>query len=80
VGMVYSKWKVEQLKKGIVAFGRIIAIHGNSCALREKVLVFATRECFDAFVQEASCPQLLEENIVPRDIKMSSSLCYGRTW
>ena len=26
--MAYSRRKVEQLKKGIVAFGRIIAIHG----------------------------------------------------
>jgi hypothetical protein len=51
------KKKVEQLKKGILAFGRIIAIHGNSCALREKVQVSATRECFDAFVQEVGCLQ-----------------------
>jgi hypothetical protein len=30
---------------------------GNSCALREKIQVSVARECFDAFVQEASCPQ-----------------------
>jgi hypothetical protein len=57
VNMAYSRRRVEQLKKGVVAFGRITAIHGNSYALREKVQVSAARECFDAFVQEASCPQ-----------------------
>jgi hypothetical protein len=59
VGMAYSRRKVEQLKKGILAFGRITAIHGNSCTLREKVQVSAARESFDAFVQEAGCPQPL---------------------
>jgi hypothetical protein len=55
--MAYSRRRVEQLKKGIVSFGRITAIYGNSCALQEKVQVSAARECFDAFVQEAGCPQ-----------------------
>jgi hypothetical protein len=57
VGIAYSRRRVEQLKKGIVSFGRITAIYGNSCALQEKVQVSAARECFDAFVQEAGCPQ-----------------------
>ena len=37
VGMAYLRRKVEQLKKDIVAFERVTAIHGNSCALRERV-------------------------------------------
>jgi hypothetical protein len=50
VGMAYSRRRVEQLKKDVVAFGRVTAIHGNSCALQERVQVYAARECFDAFV------------------------------
>jgi hypothetical protein len=31
VDIAYSKKRVEQLKKSIVAFGRVTTIHGDSC-------------------------------------------------
>jgi hypothetical protein len=38
-------------------YGRVAAVHGNTCNLRERVKMSAARESFTAFVGDAGCTQ-----------------------
>jgi hypothetical protein len=53
----YSQRRFKQLKQSQQLYGRISAVHGNVCKLREGAKVSAARECLSAFVNEAGCTQ-----------------------
>ena len=63
----YSQRRFKQLKVAHRVYGRVAAVHGNTCNLRE-----ATRENFIAFVGDARCTQShrqvrkkLDNSVVP---------------
>jgi hypothetical protein len=45
------------LKKSIVEFGGIMAIHRNPCVLPNKAKVSTARKCFDPFFKKIGCLQ-----------------------
>jgi hypothetical protein len=53
----YSQRRFKDLKTLNRVYGRVAAIHGNTCSLREKANVSAAIACFDSFVKEAGDPQ-----------------------
>jgi hypothetical protein len=54
----YSQRHFKQLKVAHKVYGRVAAIHGNTCNLRERAKMSAARESFTAFVGDAGCTQL----------------------
>ena len=68
----YSQRRFKQLKVSHQVYGRVAAVHGNTCKLREGAKMSAARECFGEFVREAGCTQphrqirrKLDNTIVP---------------
>ena len=57
MAMTSIRSRMEQLKKSIVEFGGIMAIHRNPCVLPNKAKVSTTRKCFDPFFKKISCLQ-----------------------
>ena len=53
----YSQRHFKQLKMAHRVYGRVAAVHGNTCYLKEKVKMSAARESFTAFVGDAGCTQ-----------------------
>jgi hypothetical protein len=53
----YSQRRFKQLKVAHRVYGRVAAVHGNMCNLRERVKMSAARENFTAFVGNAECTQ-----------------------
>jgi hypothetical protein len=54
----YSQRRFKQLKVAHRVYGRVAAIHGNKCNLREQAKMSAIRESFTAFVGDVGCTQL----------------------
>ena len=53
-------------------YGRVAAVHGNTCNLRERAKMSVARDSFTAFVGDVGCTQLhcqvqkkLDNSIVP---------------
>jgi hypothetical protein len=57
----YSQRQFKQQKVAHRVYGRVAAVQGNTCYLREGVKMMATHESFQKFVSEAGCTQ-------PRDV------------
>jgi hypothetical protein len=53
----YSQRRFKELKQSQQVYGRIAAVHGNVCKIREGAKLSAARECFSTFVDEAGCTQ-----------------------
>jgi hypothetical protein len=53
----YSQRRFKQLKAAHQVYGRVTAIRGNTCKLRERAKMSAARESFQEFVGEARCTQ-----------------------
>jgi hypothetical protein len=53
----YSQRRFKQLKVAHRVYGRVAAVHGNTCNLRERAKMSAARESFTAFVGDAGCTQ-----------------------
>jgi hypothetical protein len=53
----YSQRRFKELKQSQHVYGRIQAVHGNVCKLRESAKLSAARECFSTFVDEVGCTQ-----------------------
>jgi hypothetical protein len=53
----YSQRCFKQLKVAHRVYGRVAAVHGNTCNLRERAKMSAARESFTAFVGDAGCTQ-----------------------
>jgi hypothetical protein len=51
----YSQRQFKQLKVAHQVYGRVAAVHGNMCHLRERAKMMAARESFQVFVDEAGC-------------------------
>jgi hypothetical protein len=47
----------KQLKVAYKVYGRVAAVYGNTCNLRERAKMSAARESFTAFVGDAGCTQ-----------------------
>jgi hypothetical protein len=47
----------KQLKVAHRVYGRVAAVHGNTCNLRERAKMSAVRESFTTFVEDAGCTQ-----------------------
>jgi hypothetical protein len=57
MALEYSQRHFKQLKVAHRVYGRVAAIHGNMCNLRERAKMSAARESFTAFVGDAGCTQ-----------------------
>jgi hypothetical protein len=57
MALEYSQRRFKQLKVAHRVYGRVAAVHGNTCNLRERAKMLATRESFTAFVGDAECTQ-----------------------
>jgi hypothetical protein len=53
----YSQRCFKQLKVAHRVYGRVAAVHGNTCNLRERAKMSATMESFTAFIGDAGCTQ-----------------------
>ena len=53
----YLQRHFNQLKMAHKVYGRVSAVHGNICYLREQAKMSKTRESFTAFVGDAGCTQ-----------------------
>jgi hypothetical protein len=53
----YSQRRFKQLKTTHVVHGRVAAVHGNTCEVRESAKMSAARESLDVFVKEAGDQQ-----------------------
>jgi hypothetical protein len=53
----YSQRHFKQLKVAHRVYGRVAAVHGNTCNLRERAKMSAARESFTAFVGDAGYTQ-----------------------
>jgi hypothetical protein len=53
----YSQRRFKQLKVAHRVYGRVVAVHGNMCNLRERAKMSAARESFTTFVGDAGCTQ-----------------------
>jgi hypothetical protein len=53
----YSQRRFKQLKVAHRVYGRVAAIHRNTCNLRERAKMSAAMESFTAFVGDAGCTQ-----------------------
>jgi hypothetical protein len=53
----YSQRRFKQLKVAHRVYGRVAAVHGNTCNLRERVKMLAAKESFIAFVGDVECTQ-----------------------
>jgi hypothetical protein len=53
----YSQRRFKQLKVAHRVYGRVAAVHGNTCNLRERAKMSAARESFTAFVGDTGCTQ-----------------------
>ena len=53
----YSQRRFKPLKVAQRVYGRISAVHGNTCHLRERAKMMAARESFQVFVDEAHYTQ-----------------------
>lgn len=53
----YSQRRFKQLKMSHQVYGKVAAVHGNTCKLRERAQMSAARESFQEFVKEAGCTQ-----------------------
>jgi hypothetical protein len=53
----YSQRRFKQLKVAHRVYGRVAAIHGNTCNLRERAKMSAARESFTAFIGDAGYTQ-----------------------
>jgi hypothetical protein len=42
----YSQRRFKQLKAAHQVYGRVVAVHGNTCKLRERAKMSAARESF----------------------------------
>jgi hypothetical protein len=54
----YSQRRFKELKVAHKMYGRVAAIHGNTCNLRERVKMSAARESFTTFIGDMGCTQL----------------------
>jgi hypothetical protein len=54
----YSQRRFKQLKVAHIVYGRVAAVYGNTCNLRERAKMSAARDSFTAFVGDAGCTQL----------------------
>jgi hypothetical protein len=53
----YSQRHFKQLKVAHRVYGRMVAVHGNTCNLREQAKMSVARESFTSFVRNAGCTQ-----------------------
>jgi hypothetical protein len=53
----YSQRRFKQLKVAYRVYGRVAAVHGNMCNLRERAKMSAAKESFTAFIGDAGCTQ-----------------------
>jgi hypothetical protein len=53
----YSQRRFKQLKVAHRVYGRVAAVHGNTCNLKEQVKMSVAKENFTAFVGDAGCTQ-----------------------
>jgi hypothetical protein len=53
----YSQRRFKQLKVAHRVYGRVAAVHGNTCNLRERAKMSAARESFIAFIGDVGCTQ-----------------------
>jgi hypothetical protein len=53
----YSQRRFKQLKVAHRVYGRVAAIHGNTCNLRVRAKMLAARESFTTFVGDVGCTQ-----------------------
>jgi hypothetical protein len=53
----YSQRRFKKLKVAHRVYGRVAAVHGNTCNLRERAKMSAARESFTTFVGDAGCTQ-----------------------
>ena len=53
----YLLRRFKQLKMAHRVYGRVTAVHGNTCYLRKQAKMSAARESFTAFVGDAGCTQ-----------------------
>ena len=51
----YSQKNFKQLKTLHIVYGRVAAIHGNTCRRIESAKMSATKESLQVFVSEAGC-------------------------
>jgi hypothetical protein len=54
----YSQRRFKQLKVAHRAYGRVVAVYGNTCNLKERAKMLTVRESFTAFVGDVGCIQL----------------------
>jgi hypothetical protein len=53
----YSQRRFKQLKVAYKVYGRVAAVHGNTCNLREQAKMSTAMESFTAFIGDAGCTQ-----------------------
>ena len=53
----YSQRRLKQLKVAHRVYGRVTAVHGNTCNLKEQEKMSAARESFTSFVGDVGCTQ-----------------------
>ena len=51
----YSQRHFKQLKVAYRVYGRVAAVHGNTCNLKERAKMSAARESFTSFVRDVGC-------------------------
>jgi hypothetical protein len=57
MALEYSQRRFKQLKVAHRLYGKVAAVHGNTCNLRERAKMSAARENFTAFVGDVGCIQ-----------------------
>jgi hypothetical protein len=55
IALGYSQRRFKQLKVAHRVYGRVAAMHGNTCYLREGAKMMAAHESFQEFVGEVGC-------------------------
>jgi hypothetical protein len=57
VAVGYSQRRFKQLKLAHRVYERVAVVHGNTCNMRERAKMSATRESFSDFIRDAGCTQ-----------------------
>jgi hypothetical protein len=57
MALEYSQRRFKQLKMAHRVYGRVAAVHGNTCNLRERAKMSAARKSSTVFVGDAGCTQ-----------------------
>ena len=53
----YLQRRFKQLKVAHIVYGRVVAVYGNTCNLKERAKMLAAGENFTTFVGDARCTQ-----------------------